>query len=82
MKTLKIPTDFAKSIEVLSDAEKGRLFQAILNYADAEVEPNLVGNERFVWAEAKKNIDKQRKAAKAHMESLENANAKLKSKKI
>lgn len=59
MKYLKVFTDFAKSMELLSDAEKGRLFDAMLNYADSGIEPDLKGNERFIWATAKLNIDRE-----------------------
>ena len=62
MKYLKVFTDFAKSIEMLSDAEKGRLFYAMLTYAETGEEPNLNGNERFVWPTAKMNIDRQEKS--------------------
>lgn len=59
MKYLKVSTAFAKSIEVLSDAEKGRLFSAMLRYAETGEEPTLNGSERVVWPVAKGNIDKQ-----------------------
>jgi len=78
MKVLKIPTDFIQSIETLSDAECGRLFNAMLNYAAADKELPLSGNERFIWPQMKVVIDKQKKANKAHMDSLEIANANLK----
>jgi hypothetical protein len=58
MKYLKVLTSFAKSIEILSDAEKGRLFTAMLEYAETGKEPTLNGSERFVWPAAKLNIDK------------------------
>lgn len=64
MKYLKVFTDFAKSIEILSDAEKGRLFNAMLTYAETGEEPNLNGNERFVWPTAKMNIDRQEQSYK------------------
>lgn len=59
MKYLKVYTDFDKSIELLSDAERGRLFTAMLEYAKQGTEPDLRGNERFVWPTAKQNIDRQ-----------------------
>ena len=60
MKYLKVFTDFAKDLEPLSDTEVGRLFRAMLQYAEEETVPDLKGNERFVWASAKRNIDNQR----------------------
>ena len=59
MKYLKVFTDFVQSIEMLSDAETGRLFRAMLLYAKTGEEPTINGNERFMWPAAKMNIDKQ-----------------------
>lgn len=58
MKYVKIFVDFRKSLDMLSDAEKGRLFSAMLEYAESGTEPDLKGNERFIWPTAKMNIDK------------------------
>ena len=60
MKYLKVFTDFAEKIEVLSDAEKGRLFTAMLKYAETGAVPDFGGNERYLWATAKQEIDRQR----------------------
>lgn len=62
MKYLKVFTDFADKTEMLSDAEMGRLFRAMLKYALSGAEPNLNGNERFMWASARLDIDKQRES--------------------
>lgn len=59
MKYLKVFTDFGKSIQPLSDAEKGRLFAAMLEYAETSAEPQFTGNERFVWPTAKLHIDRE-----------------------
>lgn len=59
MKYLKVFTDFATSIEPLSDAEKGRLFTAMLEYAETGTEPRFSGNERFLWPTAKSHIDRE-----------------------
>lgn len=59
MKYLKIFTDFAADIEYLSDAEAGRLFRAMMQYAETGTAPELRGNERMIWGTAKKNIDRQ-----------------------
>lgn len=62
MKYLKIFTDFAVDMEELGDAECGRLFKAMLEYAATGIAPALKGNERFLWGTAKKNIDVQRES--------------------
>ena len=59
MKYLKVFTDFAEDIAELNDAEAGRLFRAMLLYAETGKESDLKGNERFIWRAAKKNIDNQ-----------------------
>ena len=58
MKYLKVFTDFASSLAPLSDAECGRLFKAMLEYAMSGQEFDLRGNERFVWPSAKASIDR------------------------
>ena len=60
MKYLKVFTDFVADMKELGEAERGRLFTAMLEYAETGEEPALRGNERFVWGTAKKNIDNQR----------------------
>ena len=62
MKYLKVFTDFTIDMESLNDAERGRLFVAMLEYAAEGASPNLPGNERFLWGSAKKMIDAQQKA--------------------
>lgn len=59
MEYLKIFTDFAESIEPLSDAECGRLFRAMLKYASSGAAPEFSGNERFIWPTAKLHIDRE-----------------------
>ena len=57
---LKVWTDFRVAMEPLNDAEKGRLFDAMLKYAEDGEEPHLTGNERFLWAMARQSIDRTR----------------------
>ena len=58
MKYLKVWTSFREVIEPLQDAEKGRLFDMMLLYAEEGTDPgNFAGNERFVWPAAKQIID-------------------------
>lgn len=58
MKYLKVYTDFAEAMEALSDAERGRLFVSMLQYASTGEAGALSGAERFVWPIAKQNIDR------------------------
>lgn len=58
MKYLKVFTDFVSSLEPLGDAECGRLFKAMLEYARTGQEPDFRGNERFIWPTAKQSIDR------------------------
>lgn len=60
MKYLKVFTDFALSLELLGDVEAGRLFKAMLKYAESGEDTELRGNERFLWMVAKTNIDRER----------------------
>ena len=58
MKYLKVWTSFRDIIQPLNDAEKGRLFDAMLVYAESfEESVSFSGNERFVWPAAKQFID-------------------------
>ena len=58
MKYLKVWTSFREVISPLADAEKGRLFDMMLQYAEDSTEPgNFAGNERYTWPAAKQWID-------------------------
>ena len=69
MKYLKVFVDFADKIELLGDAERGRLFKAMLEYASSGAEPDLRGNERFIWPTAKSEIDRQAESYKSICET-------------
>lgn len=56
MEYLKVWTSFREILEPLTDAEKGRLFVAMLEYAETDTEPQLSGNERYVWPSARQGI--------------------------
>lgn len=58
MEYLKVWVSFREDISMLNDAEKGRLFDAMLLYAANGKESDLKGNERFVWPGAKQAIDR------------------------
>lgn len=60
MKVLKIYTDLLDTLEDLGDAERGRLFTAMLKYSLTGEIVKLGGNERFIWAVVKQNIDRQK----------------------
>lgn len=62
MKCLYIFTDLIETIAPLNDAEKGRLLTAMLAYAGRGAEPQLGGNERFIWPTVKLHIDRQAEA--------------------
>lgn len=49
---------YLKTIEPLSDAERGRLFTACLSYSLSGTVPELRGNERFVWPSIQSQIDR------------------------
>lgn len=60
MKYLKIFTDFGESLEMIGDAEAGRLFKAAMKYAKLGEAPELRGNEKFLWVQLKQSIDRSR----------------------
>lgn len=63
MDYMKIPTDMLFSIQMLDDAERGRLFSKMLVYAQTGGESGLLkGNERFLWPTAKLYINRGRDA--------------------
>ena len=62
MKYIKVFTDFIENLECLEDDEIGRLFKAMLEYGKDCTQPSLPGNERFLWATARKQIDVLRKS--------------------
>ena len=70
MQYLKVFTDFKEFMEPLNDEEKGRLFVAMLDYAQDGSEPGLEGNERFVWAMAKRIIDREAAAYESKVKHL------------
>ena len=49
---------YLKSVEPLNDAERGRLFTALLTYSSTGAEPELHGNERFVFPTMRQQIDR------------------------
>ena len=66
MEYLKVWTSFLEIMEPLTDAEKGRLFVAMLRYAEDGTPPDFEGNERFVWPSAKQAIDRTSEKAEIY----------------
>lgn len=62
MKYLKIFVDFIEKTKSYTDAEVGRLIRAMLLYANTGEDPDLRGNEKYIWDTMKVDIDKQRGA--------------------
>ena len=59
MDYLKVWVTFKDTISMLTDEEKGRLFDSMLQYAKTGEEPiEFIGNERFLWVAAKQDIDR------------------------
>ena len=69
MKYLKIFTDFRSAMEPLTNEEAGSLFRAMLLYAENGTEPELSGNERYLWIVAKQHIDREAEAYAATVEA-------------
>ena len=57
---IKVFVDYLDAIELLGDAERGRLFTALLEYGRTGVAPQLGGNERYIFPLIKAQIDRDR----------------------
>lgn len=57
---IKVFTDYLDATAELSDSEKGRLYDGLLNYARSGEVPQLTGNERFVFPLLKNQVDRDR----------------------
>lgn len=53
--------DYAKTLAPFSDAERGRLMTAMLNYAASGKEPEFFGSERYIWPFLQGQIDRDKK---------------------
>lgn len=56
---IKIPVDHLEAIELLGDAEKGRLLTSLMVYAKTGEALELGGNERYIFAVLKTYIDRE-----------------------
>lgn len=55
---IKLFVDYLDAIEPLGDAERGRLFTALLEYTRTGAAPQLGGNERFLFPMMRAQIDR------------------------
>lgn len=55
---IKLFIDYLDAIEPLGDAERGRLFTALMEYAKTGEVPQLNGNERFIFPMMKAQLDR------------------------
>lgn len=55
---IKIWDTYESYFEPLSAAEVGRLVLAVMKYKSSGTEPELNGNERYVWPAVKRDLDK------------------------
>lgn len=53
---------YRDGLEVLTDAEAGRLIKGALLYAETGTDPAFTGNERYIWAIVKSRIDRDKAA--------------------
>lgn len=60
MPYIKVFVDYLDAIEPLGDAERGRLFTSLLEYARSGEVPQLGGNERFIFPMMRAQIDRDR----------------------
>lgn len=57
---IKLFIDYLDAIEPLGDAERGRLFTSLLEYARSGASPQLNGNERFLFPMMRAQIDRDK----------------------
>lgn len=48
--------DYRALLEPFSEAERGRILWAMMDYKESGSEPSFLGNERFVWAAIKAKL--------------------------
>ena len=54
---ITISSDFEEQTEMLTESERGHLLLAMVRYAKTGIEPQLEGNERFLWPVFRVEID-------------------------
>ena len=60
--------DCVPTLELLSDAARGKLLMAMLHYAATGEEPVLTGNIRYVWPTFRSQIDRDQEKYRARCE--------------
>ena len=65
---IKVFNSYREAMEPLSDAEKGRLFTAMLDYSITGEVPKLRGNEKFIFPIFKIHIDLEAEAYRKTVE--------------
>lgn len=58
--TITIPLDIRQPLKVLPDGDKGRLFDAILEYGESGIIPEFDGMLALAWGFIKPKIDQER----------------------
>ena len=75
MVQLRIFVNFRNALKPFSDDEKGRLFDAMLAYAEDKTVLPLPGNERFIWDWVKETLDAQHESYEAKCSNMSKARA-------
>lgn len=52
------PKETLELIELLSDVEKGRLFEGMLQYATSGEDQQFHGSEKYVWVAIRQQLDR------------------------
>lgn len=73
---IKVFVDYLDAIELLGDAERGRLFTALLEYGRTGVAPQLDGNERFLFPMMMAQIDRDKASLEAESSKYSEAGKK------
>lgn len=69
---IKLFLRYEETLEPLSDAEKGRLFMALLKYARTGEVPQLTGNERFLFPTLKQQADRDKEEYEEFLQRQQN----------
>lgn len=73
---IKVFVDYLDAIEPLGDAERGRLFTALLEYGRTGVAPQLDGDERFLFPLMRAQIDRDKASLEAESSAYSEAGKK------
>ena len=81
MKYLKIFTDFIEVVEPLGDGAAGRLFKAMLRYAQGGTVPALKGKKGVAWTVARQHMDREAAAYESKVKNLKRGNVPVSGRK-